>query len=79
MNNMMAMFILLSSCTSILDSNLEVIHQFPVTTVYRVHKHFPVISYFFFCEIMLSNTSIIRLFFWASAVNFNANDLLSKD
>jgi len=56
---------------SILHSNLEVIHLFPATTFYTVHKHFPVITYFFFSEIMLSNTNIIRLYFWASAVNFN--------
>jgi len=76
MNNTIATFILLSSYTSILHSNLGVIHQFPVTALYRVHKHFPLITYFilfylfifFFCEISLWNTSITRLFFWASAV-----------
>jgi len=79
MNNTIAMFILLSSCTSILHSNLGVIHQFPVNTVYTVHKHFPLIIYFFFCEIMPSNTSIIRLFFWASTFNFNATTYFRRN
>jgi hypothetical protein len=47
MNSTIAMFILLSSCTSILHSNLAAIHPFLAITLYTVHKHLPVITYFF--------------------------------